>query len=75
MANITSGSRSEFGVKDDNRSSYDTRTCTHILVKDTDSKHIDPINSVLVVVPVYSMVAAQQSSGLIALLLRVPLKK
>lgn len=47
---------------------------THILVKDTDSKHIDPINSVLVVVPVDSMVAAQQGSGLIALLLRFTLK-
>lgn len=43
---------------------------THQMVKDTDSKYIDPINSILVVVPVCSMVAAQQRSGLIALMLR-----
>lgn len=40
------------------------------MVKDTDGKHVDPINSVLVVVPVCSVVAAQQRSGLVALVLR-----
>lgn len=43
-------------------------------LKDTDSKHIDPINSVFVVVPVCSMVAAQQGSGLIALMLQFQVK-
>lgn len=72
-ATITKGRRSEMVVKDDNRSSYDTLIHTHFPhtpVKDTDSEHIDPINSVLVVVPVCSIVAAQQSSGLIDLILR-----
>lgn len=73
MANITRGRRSEIRVKDNNRSLQDkpTHIHTYLLVKDTDSEHINPINSVLVVVPVYSVVTAQQSSGLIALRLRV----
>ncbi len=74
MATITRGRRSEMEVKDNIRSAQHTDTHTHThttYVKDTDSKHIDPIDSVLVVVPVYSMVAAQQCSGLIAWMLRV----
>lgn len=38
-------------------------------VKDTDSKHVDAIHCVLVVVPVDSLVAAQQRLGLAARML------
>lgn len=41
-----------------------------IWAKDTGSKHINPIKRVLVVVPVGSVVAAQQRPGLIALMLK-----
>lgn len=47
---------------------------SYIPAKDTDSEDIDPINGVLIVVPVCSMVAAQQSSGLVSLMLRVKYK-
>lgn len=39
-------------------------------IKDTDSEHVDPIDSVLVVVPINCMVAAQKRSGLIGLMLQ-----
>lgn len=72
MATITRGRRSEMRVKDDNRSSFDTLThFTYPKVKDTDSEHVDPINSVLVVIPVCSVVTAQQGSGFIDWMLRV----
>ena len=47
-----------------------TRTQPCTLVKDTDSEHIDPFDGVLVVVPVYSMVTAQQGPVVMALLLK-----
>lgn len=36
-------------------------------IKDTDGKHIDPIHSVFVIVPVEGSVTAKQNSGLTAL--------
>lgn len=39
-------------------------------MKDTDSKHIDPIHSVFVVVPVEGTVTAKQNSGLATLWLK-----
>ena len=45
------------------------------MIKDTDGEHVDPINSILVVVPVDSVVAAQQRSGLIALMLKIKSKE
>lgn len=74
-ATITKGRRSEMGVKDYSRPSADTLRHTHIhTLKDTDSEDVDAIDSVLVVVPVCCVVAAQQRSGLIALILRLRTK-
>jgi len=39
-------------------------------MKDTDSKHIDPIHGVFVVVPVKGTVTAKQNSGLTTLWLK-----
>lgn len=71
MAIITKGRRSDFTVKDETGLHITQKHKQLWLVKDTDGKHIDPIHCVLVVVPVYSSVAAQQRSGLIASPLRL----
>lgn len=42
-----------------------------LVIKDTDSEHIDPIHSVFVVIPVDRVVAAQQRSSLTTLRLEV----
>lgn len=71
MATITKGRRSDFKGQRWNRVSAGLQDDHHEirLVKDTDGKHIDPIHCVLIVVPVHSLVAAQQRPGLTAWML------